>query len=95
MTSEVPLREVPNVMDLWDRDNLKGGEFNWNLGKHGEKIGMVLCCPGCKSVHAIPFVGDGPKRQWNGNPDKPTLHPSLNHPGCWHGWLKAGVLVPC
>ena len=29
---------------------------------------------------------------WNGDHDKPTLTPSLNVVGIWHGWLKDGIL---
>lgn len=43
--------------------------------------------------------GNGESWEWDGNLDAPTLKPSinrrsyLNNPG-WHGWLRAGVLVP-
>ena len=29
---------------------------------------------------------------WNGNREAPTLTPSINVIGRWHGWLKAGKL---
>ncbi len=32
---------------------------------------------------------------WDGNKDAPTLTPSLNLIGVWHGYLKAGVLESC
>jgi hypothetical protein len=28
---------------------------------------------------------------WDGNIDKPTLSPSINCQGCWHGFVEAGV----
>lgn len=28
---------------------------------------------------------------WDGNFEKPTLSPSINCVGCWHGWLQSGV----
>lgn len=31
-----------------------------------------------------------PQWGWDGNPDKPTLHPSINDKDHWHGWLKNG-----
>lgn len=39
-------------------------------------------------------IGDQNKTpfwEWNGNKDKPTLHPSLHWPGHWHGYLKDGM----
>lgn len=30
---------------------------------------------------------------WDGNRDAPTISPSINVVGVWHGWLKAGKLV--
>lgn len=30
---------------------------------------------------------------WNGNKEKPTLEPSINTIGIWHGWLRDGNLV--
>lgn len=36
-------------------------------------------------------------RVWllTGERSKPTLHPSLHVPGCWHGWLRDGQLISC
>ena len=31
--------------------------------------------------------------QWDGNREAPTLSPSINVIGRWHGWLQAGKLV--
>jgi hypothetical protein len=28
---------------------------------------------------------------WDGNFDKPTLTPSINCAGCWHGFIEGGV----
>lgn len=59
--------------------------------------GMMLICPcGCGEEIAIDFTTDptpGPKWEWNGNVDKPTLTPRLfKLTGCqWHGTLKDGI----
>jgi len=37
----------------------------------------------------------GPSWNWNGSSSAPTLTPSVNHEGHWHGWLTAGVWVSC
>lgn len=39
---------------------------------------------------------DGPRIWgWDGNEEKPTLKPSINSPGQWHGFLTAGKLISC
>jgi len=32
--------------------------------------------------------------QWDGNREAPTLTPSINWVGVWHGYMRAGQLVP-
>lgn len=32
--------------------------------------------------------------QWDGNREAPTLTPSLNWVGVWHGYMREGKLVP-
>ena len=36
-----------------------------------------------------------PSWTWNGSTDKPTLQPSVNHEGHWHGWLIDGEWKVC
>lgn len=56
-------------------------------------------CPGCKLIAAIALrpVVDGSPQSWefDGNVEAPTLRPSINHVGCWHGWLTAGQFTAC
>lgn len=94
MTGPVPLKLVDSLVHLWCQDRLQGGEFEWSLDAAGMKVGLRIACPGCKSVCATPFQGPV-AWQWDGNEEKPTITPSINHVGCWHGWLKEGVLQPC
>ncbi len=43
---------------------------------------------------AIPVTGDSHHAwQWDGNREAPTLTPSINVIGRWHGWLREGKLV--
>ena len=37
----------------------------------------------------------GPVWSWDGNEDCPTVTPSINVIGCWHGFLTAGVFQGC
>lgn len=32
---------------------------------------------------------------WDGNVDAPTFAPSINHEGCWHGYIEKGVFLTC
>ena len=32
---------------------------------------------------------------WDGNEEKPTLNPSINSVGEWHGYMKNGRLISC
>jgi len=36
---------------------------------------VVYRCPACKHQHSVPFK----RWNWNGDVDKPTLHPSVRH----------------
>lgn len=36
---------------------------------------------------------NGHSWQWNGDREKPTLEPSVNCVGCWHGRIRNGELV--
>ena len=68
-------------------------------------VGMTFVCPcGCGRIQSIRFSGHGAKDKrpawdWDGNRDKPTLHPSIRTPGDtkdddhWHGYLTMGRWV--
>lgn len=59
------------------------------------------CCPcGCGRTAPL-LVGNGfkpvngPSWNWNGSASEPTLTPSVNHKGHWHGWLRGGYWEAC
>ena len=59
------------------------------------------CCPcGCGATAPL-TVGNkfkpdgGPSWLWDGSTDAPTLSPSVNHVGHWHGFLRRGVWESC
>ncbi len=39
--------------------------------------GYVFWCPGCGNAHAVNTSANGPRWQYNGNPDAPTFTPSI------------------
>lgn len=73
------------------------GDYAITKTPDGEPATFVIICPGCGNACVLSLrlgLGfDGDKKQtwqWDGNPESPTLKPSINHVGCWHGWLTAG-----
>lgn len=87
---------VPNdIFDRFDTGTIKPGDFEYNSDSQGVDAGMLICCPQCERILSLQFRGDGPKWTWDGNHDAPTLTPSINHVGCWHGFLRAGEFVSC
>jgi hypothetical protein len=47
---------------------------------------------------AVPIAkglgGSEPRWRWDGNRERPTLDPSINYVGRWHGWLRDGKFTP-
>jgi hypothetical protein len=65
---------------------------------NGQRV-FKFICPGCASLALLairPVIDGSPQSwEWNGSIEAPTLTPSINHPGCWHGWLTDGVFTAC
>lgn len=83
------------------RKELVAGSF-W-LGQateNGEALLWYVCPCGCGVVGTL-WIGNGfkpgagPSWEWNGSLEAPTLNPSVNHVGHWHGWLRNGEWEPC
>lgn len=86
-------------VDHW-KDLVAPGSFMFDEGMRS----LIYVCPcGCGSEGALTLrpVREGsdphPSWEWNGNPDLPSLTPSiLRTLGCkWHGYLTDGVFRPC
>lgn len=71
------------------------GEFEVITEPGGQRRFWFVCPGPCKSIAPIalrPVVdGSGQSWEWNGSIEAPTLKPSIDHKGCWHGWLTDGV----
>lgn len=80
-----------------DQVHTKPGAFEYYKDKDGYPAGMLYCCPcGCGATGALAFrPRQSPSWDWDGNLEKPTLQPSVHHPGHWHGYLTAGVWISC
>jgi hypothetical protein len=72
---------------------------DWAFAENDSHIFIRLPRPGTDrgEVSAIPLkpVPDPNEDdwQWDGNREAPTLTPSINWVGVWHGYLTAGKLV--
>lgn len=79
------------------RDSGIAGSFWIGEPDSDGEVAFWYCCPcGCRQIAPL-TVGrgfkpaEGPSWEWNGSKDRPTLSPSVNHTGHWHGWLRDGV----
>lgn len=74
------------------------GQFDVSTEPKCQRL-FWFVCPGCKGLSALalrPVVdGSAQSWDWNGSTDAPTLTPSINHVGCWHGWLTDGNFTAC
>ena len=76
------------------------GAFDVSTNSAGQRYFWFKCPGACKSIAPIalrPVVVDGSPPSWEFNEslEAPTLRPSINHVGCWHGWLTDGVFTSC
>jgi hypothetical protein len=83
-----------------DRPEPQPGQFEVTTNPKSGQRRFWFVCPGpCQApgVLALRPVVDGSAQSWDfdGNEAAPTLHPSINHIGCWHGWLRAGEFTSC
>jgi hypothetical protein len=77
------------------------GAFEFFEGTKGDGVihGLVYLCPcGCGHTGVLDFrlpSASRPSWEWDGNLEAPTLTPSVNHVGHWHGYLRNGVWERC
>lgn len=98
-------RYTPGLVEQWfESDNpnqvvsqASPGDFDY-LTLQGSQRQLWVRCPGkCGTLQALvlrPVVKPTPEHpswEFSGTENQPTLHPSYDHPGCWHGWLTDGV----
>lgn len=81
-----------------ERASVQKGDFQITKDEANGQRWFWFKCPGpCGTVAAIalrPVVNPQFGQQsweFDGNEEAPTLSPSLNHVGCWHGWLRGGL----
>lgn len=85
----------------WDPRGVPQGAFEITTDADGQRWFWFKCPGPCKNVAPLalrpvqPSTGTRPSWELSGTPDAPTLQPSINHVGCWHGWLTDGVFKSC
>lgn len=95
------LSEVPFVDHGWAEANraVPAGAFEVETLASGQRLFWFKCPGACKSIVPIalrPVVNGAQQSwEWDGNDQAPTLTPSINHVGCWHGWLTGGEFRSC
>lgn len=82
--------------DLKVRDLVQKGDFEILTDEKTGQRWFWFCCPGSCGTTApialrpVTTATSPPSWEFDGNEDSPTLSPSINHVGCWHGWLRGG-----
>ena len=75
---------------------LSPGQFVWSEARDNRRT-LYIVLPGSNYPLAIDvnlgFAGGYRVWGWDGNEEKPTLSPSIDWPGKWHGHLVAGRLI--
>ena len=72
---------------------------DWEPAAPGAEANFSFDCPTHRGrrceLLSIRGRGDNgsPSWEWNGNRDAPTFQPSINHTGCWHGYIADGRCV--
>lgn len=91
------------VFDIDGENGQKPGAFEYIVNYEANVCGFDFRCPcGCGTLGYLPFTNSadrelGPHWTFNGDPDSPTLTPSVQQTGeCkWHGYLVAGEWKEC
>lgn len=100
-------RYTPGLVDQWfESDNpnqvlrqAQPGDFDYLTLSTGQRQLWVKCpgpCGQLKALNLRPVVDPAeahPSWDLSGAEESPTLHPSYDHGGCWHGWLRNGVFT--
>ena len=92
-TESIECRKVKFGAD--DGGMEKPGDFCFD----GSLTHIYIWLPGISGPDALEIQKGAPGGPrvwgWDGDEDKPTLTPSINAQGQWHGFLRAGKLVSC
>lgn len=89
--SNSPLKYRPDI----DYTEISIGEFHYIRDDDGKIKALNFWPEGCPFNICVEIYPnqqrDGTSWQLSGTEENPTLSPSVNAIGYWHGWLKDGV----
>lgn len=92
-TENVNCRRIPYPLPAGTV--ISPGDFSWGPEHNGRRR-LYICLPGEKNLDAIRVVRGSTNEErcwgWDGNEEQPTLDPSIDYPGHWHGFLRSGRL---
>lgn len=90
----------PEGESCWDTfDHMQPGDFFFD--KSSPQVRFYCILPGGHNcvIPIRPLINPaengGHSWDWDLNEDAPTLNPSINSIGTWHGWIRAGRMVSC
>lgn len=92
---------APGSHDEWAALDLQRGDFFfYHDPKTGQRRFFCMLPAGHQCVIPIrplldPTENGGHSWEWDGNEDAPTLTPSINSVGTWHGFVTAGRMISC
>ena len=72
---------------------------NFDPAPPGSEVRFSFACPKHRDRRCEGLLIRGkidsrrPSWDWDGNRERPTFSPSINHESCWHGFLRAGRCV--
>jgi Family of unknown function (DUF6527) len=90
------MKRVGQDKDLWD---LEPGEFFYT--QRGAQMFFNCALPNGAACRipirplVNPLTNGGHSWEWDRNVETPTLSPSINSIGSWHGFVTAGRMVSC
>ena len=72
----------------------------YETAEPGKEFFFSFVCPNRRNCDLLRLRNGTPKSDgghptwgWDGNREKPTFHPSINHAKCWHGYIREGRCV--
>jgi hypothetical protein len=102
-TESCGMRRVEVPADPWWMENIDtAGDFYFFTESDGQRFFACVLPGGDHCIIPIRPVlparasfNGGHSWEWDGNETAPTLTPSINSVGTWHGWVRAGRFESC
>jgi len=99
-TESINMKLVPREKAALSVYDLDPGDYYFYTDDENQQW-MICALPGGHIAHLpirplrSPATNGGHSWDWDRNEQKPTLLPSVNSIGNWHGWIREGRMVSC